>query len=168
MSKKFYLLTAVALAALLVIFAFSFPTKSAQKPDTVGIAKKFGFTASENLNESNVKRYVEQGFVAYTDQSFIDTMRAHNLLVVRSNEYVGTIPEEKLLEMKSTYDKLSDYDDDFEYVYSFRLYHQNSRNATCMDEFENLIHIAAPKDQVSPDPIVIIKIKGGWVQLARW
>jgi hypothetical protein len=170
MSKKLYVLTAVALAALVVIFAFSFPTKKSepQKPDTEAIVKKFGFTSTKNLNEENIKRYAEHGFVVYSDQSFLDTMRTHNLAVVNSEEYLGTIPEEKLLEMKATYDKLSDYDNDFEYVYNFTLYNQFSRETRCGDELNELIHIAAPKDQVSTDPIVIIKIKGGWVQLARW
>lgn len=139
------------------------------------ILKAVGLTKSKTYNDiakikslanapSIVKKWSNLGFTFYDDASFEDTLRINKLSTVWTSSYKGTIPEKNIFEIANNFEKLIATKENLYFAVGGDDWHLRKSNS--YDEY--VIYIAAPDSEIVPDPIAVVKVDGGWVQLSRW
>lgn len=139
------------------------------------LLKAIGLTKSKTYNDIAkaksisykdiaAKKWAKLGFIFYDDVSFEDTLRINKLSTAWTNSYKGTIPEKNIFEIAQNFHKLTQTGENLYFAVGGDQW--NLRKSSSYDEF--IIHIAAPDNELVLDPIAVVKVDGGWVQLSRW
>lgn len=185
MKKRIIILSAAAiLVASSVIYVSCSDAKASKpmKPDLVETnLADYGFinVPSEKIkinNKAENELFLKTGLNFLSDDSITSFCKLNGLIISGAENFKAEIPNENKSEIVSNYNKLKYvkhyyYDNFFDAYFQVGTYKHDSNNDPLNRKG---IMVVAPPELfnenafIKKDPIVLVKVDAGWLELTRW